>query len=216
VAWYDPDRAGKLLFPEWRLWVEYMHAIRRSPLRVRDRCRCAVLMLAWLGDHRRELVRDLRIAVERVPGLGPIVSSAYQRHRRSQRQRRLRRAMRDIESVVPEADSVMLVDEGMFRVEQFRPRQVIPFLERDGKYWGRPADDDVAIRELNRLRDAGARFLIFGWPAFWWLDYYRGFGRYLREQFRCLLEDERLIIFDLRRRHVSGENARMDASADLS
>jgi hypothetical protein len=40
--------------------------------------------------------------------------------------------------------------------------------------------------------------MILVWPAFWWLDYYSEFSRYLRARFPCSLENERLVVFDLR------------------
>jgi hypothetical protein len=51
---------------------------------------------------------------------------------------------------------------------------------------------------LARLRQAGANFIVFIWETFWCLDYYLEFSKYLRSQFQCLLENEFLIIFDLR------------------
>jgi hypothetical protein len=56
----------------------------------------------------------------------------------------------------------------------------------------------VAIRELERLRQAGANFMVFGWPDFWWLEQYPGLSRHLRSHFRCALENSRLVVFDLR------------------
>ncbi len=50
-------------------------------------------------------------------------------------------------------------------------RRVRLFLERDGHYWGTPPDDETAIGELERVRRSGIRFVIFAWPAFWWLDH---------------------------------------------
>ena len=44
---------------------------------------------------------------------------------------------------------------------------------------GEPPDDRTAIAELERLREAGARFLVFAWPGFLWLDYYGGFADYV-------------------------------------
>jgi hypothetical protein len=60
-----------------------------------------------------------------------------------------------------------------------------------------PSDDDTAIRELTRLRESGAKFLVFTWDAFWWLDYYVEFHRKLKSQYRCVLKNERLVVFDL-------------------
>lgn len=83
-------------------------------------------------------------------------------------------------------------------------RRRIPFLERNGEYGGPPTDDEHAIREIERLRHGGASFMLFSWPAFWWLDHYSGMRRYLREKAHCVLEDDRLVVFDLRGKRISG------------
>lgn len=44
----------------------------------------------------------------------------------------------------------------------------------------------------------GADFIAFGEPAFWWLDHYKKFAGQLRTRFRCPLQNERLVVFDLR------------------
>jgi FkbM family methyltransferase len=103
-----------------------------------------------------------------------------------------------IESLVAPADSFILVDEDRLGKKVAAGRHRIPFLERDGQYWGKPADDQTAIRELERLRQAGANFIVFTWPAFWWLEYYAEFHHCLRTQFKCVLENDRLVVFDLR------------------
>jgi hypothetical protein len=76
-------------------------------------------------------------------------------------------------------------------------RPCLPFLERDGTYWGRPADDAEAIGELQRMRGNGARAVVFGWSTFWWLDQYRGFASYLHEQHRCIESGPDVKIFSL-------------------
>jgi len=106
----------------------------------------------------------------------------------------------DITSVIPPESTIILVDQEQIR--DYLPAQyhVIPFLEREGQYWGPPPDDATAIRELERLRRAGARSIVFAWPAFWWLDYYTGLRQYLGSHFRCLVENSRLVLFDLDRK----------------
>jgi hypothetical protein len=113
---------------------------------------------------------------------------------------RLRRAAKAIEGLVPRGATFILVDEGQWAGGELdAERRVLPFLERDGQYWGAPPDDATAIQELERLRRSGASFLVFVWPAFWWLDYYSEFSGYLRAKFACLLENECLVAFDLRK-----------------
>jgi polysaccharide pyruvyl transferase WcaK-like protein len=106
-------------------------------------------------------------------------------------------ALEEARDILPSHDAFILVDDGQFGIQSFGDRRAIPFLEHDGEYWGAPPDDETAIRELERLRETGAGFMVFGWPAFWWLDYYTGLHRHLRMEARCLLESDRLIVFDL-------------------
>ena len=73
----------------------------------------------------------------------------------------------------------------------------IMLLERDGKYWGPPQDGAAAIRELKRMQQAGAAFIVVAWDSFWWLDHYADFHRYMRLACPCLLENERVVIFQL-------------------
>jgi hypothetical protein len=105
----------------------------------------------------------------------------------------------EIATLVPSEATFILVDEQCLGNDVAAGRRAIPFLERGGEYWGPPPDDRTAIRELDRLRQSGASFAVFGWPAFWWLDHYAELHQYLRSQFGCLLENDRVIIFDLRR-----------------
>ncbi|MBM4464923.1 MAG: glycosyltransferase [Chloroflexi bacterium] len=112
---------------------------------------------------------------------------------------RLHQAIQEISAFVPPGDAFILVDGDLWGApEVLAGRRRIPFLERDGQYWGPPADDDTAICELERLRRSGASFIVFAWPAFWWLDHYAGLHRHLRSAYRCALENDRLVVFDLR------------------
>jgi glycosyltransferase involved in cell wall biosynthesis len=104
----------------------------------------------------------------------------------------------ELELLIPPAKTYILVDMNEWGSGQLlENRQSIPFLEKDGIYWGAPPDDATATREVERLRAEGASFIVFGYPAFWWLDYYAEFNRYLRTKFHCILENERLVVFDL-------------------
>jgi predicted O-methyltransferase YrrM len=116
---------------------------------------------------------------------------------------RARVALRQIASIVPPGATFVLVENAAWGIEFCSRelgggRHLIPFLERDGQYWGPPADDATAIGELERLRGAGAEFAIFAAPALWWLDYYAGLKRHLRSHFHSLRSDELLVAFDLR------------------
>jgi len=96
--------------------------------------------------------------------------------------------------------TVILVDDGQWgNVRALGEHTLIPFLEKDGQYWGPAPDDETAIRELERLLREGASYLVFAWPSFWWLEHYTGLHNYVRRLFPCILENERLIVFELKR-----------------
>jgi glycosyltransferase involved in cell wall biosynthesis len=107
-------------------------------------------------------------------------------------------AQHDIRQLIPPGYSFILVDGNEWGADIAPGSKAIPFLERDGVFWGSPPDDETAIRELERLRSAGARFIVFVWPAFWWFDYYIGLRDYLISNFSCVLRNSRLFAFDLR------------------
>jgi hypothetical protein len=107
-------------------------------------------------------------------------------------------AMQEIVTLIAPGDTFILVDQAKFGNVVTAGRRAVPFLERDGQYQGPPPDDATAIRELERLRRSGASFIAFGWPAFWWLNHYSELYRHLRSKFRCVLQNDRLSVFDLR------------------
>ncbi|MEA5626110.1 glycosyltransferase family 2 protein [Nostoc sp. UHCC 0251] len=105
---------------------------------------------------------------------------------------------KELGSLIAQGQNYILVDMDELGHHQLLENcQAIPFLEKEGVYWGPPSGDTVAIKEFERLHREGASCIVFAWPAFWWLDYYAEFVRYLRTKFRCLLENERLVVFDL-------------------
>lgn len=111
-------------------------------------------------------------------------------------------AHEEILALVPSDETLILVDDQHLGGADFLPeRHVLPFLERDGLCWGPPPSDEIAVWELERLRLSGAGFIIFVRPAFWWLEHYPGFARHLNDQFRCLLKNEHVVVFDLRKQN---------------
>ncbi len=119
--------------------------------------------------------------------------------RRNSRWHQMKAAADAIESMVPSGATFILVDQDQWATgETILGRRRFLFPEENGRFWGIPADDAMAIRELERLRGEGAAFIVFVWPYLWWLDHYLGFASHLREHFAPLLENDRLVIFDLR------------------
>ena len=112
---------------------------------------------------------------------------------------RMHRSIQEIKAVTPEGATLILVDEEQWGAGQdLAGRRLLPFSERDGEYWGVPGDDVTAVQELERLRAVGAGFMVFVWSTFWWLDHFSGLRRHLADQYRRVLENDRLIVVDLR------------------
>ena len=109
---------------------------------------------------------------------------------------RLDAALHDVQSVVPPGSSLVLADEDQWGLGgQIEGRRAVPLVERDGVYWGRPAEDEQAVAELRRQISSGARYVVFGWPAFWWLEHYPALAQFLASSARCLLRNDRVAIF---------------------
>ncbi len=90
-----------------------------------------------------------------------------------------------------------MVDESQLRIKKTVSDRAIPFPEQHGQYWGPPVDDASAIREIERQREKGATHIIFAWPAFWWLDYYCGMHKYLKSNYKCVMQNDQVIAFAL-------------------
>jgi hypothetical protein len=110
--------------------------------------------------------------------------------------RQLKEAAAAIADSIPGGVPFILVDEEQIRSEMGRP-EAIPFLERNGVYYGPPADDEAAIGECERLRKEGARYLVVIWSCFWWLEYYVELERHLRDRYACVREDDLIVVFAL-------------------
>lgn len=100
----------------------------------------------------------------------------------------LSRASQEMGAILPPGHSFILVDEWalggrMPQALRLAPEEAQP--------------DESAIREIERLRRKGLRFLVFLWPAFWWFAEYQDLNRHLRSNYQCIRENECLRVFDL-------------------
>lgn len=152
-----------------------------------------------LRDERADApVPDSAVTISDDPSAGAVEGRVVNDIARARHQ--LVTAAQEVADLWSPGENFLLVDDGQVLNWPIVHRNAIPFLERDGKYWGPPADDESAIRELQRLREAGAAFIAFSWHAFWWLEHYKKFFQHLMSQHQCLLRNERLVIFNLRSR----------------
>jgi len=69
AEWYDPRMKGRLVFPRWRRFGEYLRAIARAPLRVREKAVCSLLVLRFALVPRRwkGILEDVAAAARTAP-----------------------------------------------------------------------------------------------------------------------------------------------------
>lgn len=149
----------------------------------------------WKGSIVTTIDRSILLAVIVKPGIAAPSCKPPSQSKPADT-RRLQQTKAELIRLIPSHESFILVDEEQIRGE-LPHASTIPFMEREGRYWGPPPDDQSAIVELERLRGLGAKFIAFTWPAFWWLDHYSGLREHLRSHFRCIQENECLVVFDL-------------------
>jgi hypothetical protein len=150
---------------------------------------------SFTGAIVQTIDRDTLLAALVKPGL-PQLSCKPPMQAKPQDARRLRAAKEEISRLIPPAQPFILLDQEQIRGD-LAHTAVLPFLEKNGEYWGPPDDDAMAIGELERLRQAGATHLAVVWTSFWWLEHYVGFHRYLQEKFKCVLSGDNVIVFEL-------------------
>jgi glycosyltransferase involved in cell wall biosynthesis len=79
TAWFDPNRRARVVLPVWKQGVEFVRAIRRTPLPRGERAACYAEMLRWAGRHYKSLGKD---AVMVVPQLARLARGAVVPDRR--------------------------------------------------------------------------------------------------------------------------------------
>ncbi len=98
---------------------------------------------------------------------------------------------------VPSREPLVLIDLDTVRFQLASGHRGLPFIERDGQYWGSPPDDDAAIVELHQARQRGLKYIAIAWPAFWFMEKYPKAAAELQNRANCLLRNERVMLFKL-------------------
>jgi serine/threonine protein kinase len=153
--------------------------------------------IRWLVQAHGPLAQHKNLIIE-------LLQEIYKRDRRLAQKtneswlERSQIAAEELKGLISPGATIILVDEAQLGGDFVSDCRAMPFLERNGQYWGPPADDETAIRELERLRAGGASLIVFAWPAFWWLRHYKDFAAHIDRYSRCIWHNERLIVYDLR------------------
>ena len=115
--------------------------------------------------------------------------------------RRVAETCRELDHLLPADARFILLDEGRFGRQQKVLKRARPFLEIDGMFYGGPpADGEIAVRELEKMRHEGAQYVAITWIAAWWMDYYAELRDYLAQNGRVILDNERVRLIELRAR----------------
>ncbi len=104
---------------------------------------------------------------------------------------------KELEGIVPAGGKLIVAGESWWGEEMGLERELIPFTEKEGQYWGEPADDGAAIGELEKSLARGGRCFVFGWHTFWWLGHYKGLVEELSRRGRRVVENDRMVVYEV-------------------
>ena len=145
---------------------------------------------------------DLAGVVEQFDAMLPMTvadarsGDARLRHSVAQQRRRLLETTREEITATTEAGSrIILIDDDGLGEFKPRDRHLIPCTERNGEYWGSPADGTTAVREIRRLLASGVDYVVITANAFWWFEHFPEFNKELRYRFPCIFNSENTIVF---------------------
>ncbi|MEX0652991.1 MAG: sulfotransferase family protein [Phycisphaeraceae bacterium] len=136
-------------------------------------------------------------------GLEPMTGPFPKANTRDEREgwlQAMEQAVPELRAVLPDSASVALVDDGYLHDTHVQTQwNMQPFPSVNGLFAGPPADSEQARELLEHAIADGLEYLLFAWPGMWWLDHYAVFHRYLRERHPCLLDNERFVLFRLKK-----------------
>jgi glycosyltransferase involved in cell wall biosynthesis len=58
-AWHDPSKANRIVFPNFRLGLDYLQAVRRAPISDAERRRCYAVLARWPLHYWKLLALDV-------------------------------------------------------------------------------------------------------------------------------------------------------------
>lgn len=112
-------------------------------------------------------------------------------------QQTLRELATVVRDVVPAEAELVVADKWDPTLRHLSGRRGRTFPDRRLLPDGYPPDSLVATRHLERIRNDGARWLVFTPATLWWLEHYVDFTAHLERHYRRAWEDPRCVIYDL-------------------
>ncbi len=102
-------------------------------------------------------------------------------------------------ALIPEGESFILFDNDVWGAgEVLAGRRHVRVPSRDGPEAVGVPDWQSILSDIERLRGEGAAFLVFGWPAFPWIEARFELREALESRFRRIVSGDCLLAFDLR------------------
>ena len=62
ITWFDPTAQGRIVFPFWTQFIDYLRTIHRVPISVSEKVRCHLFMARWFVVKSPKLAKDLLVA----------------------------------------------------------------------------------------------------------------------------------------------------------
>jgi glycosyltransferase involved in cell wall biosynthesis len=66
TAWFDTKKTKRIVFPVWRLLMEYFSSIRRPPISRRQRIACYIQLVFWIRKYWKMMRNDVVIACKEI------------------------------------------------------------------------------------------------------------------------------------------------------
>ncbi|HUF08252.1 MAG TPA: class I SAM-dependent methyltransferase [Rhodothermales bacterium] len=99
-------------------------------------------------------------------------------------------------SVSDQFDVLALAGFEKLSLEAIPGLKVIPFTEREGRFFGYPGNVRQAISELERMRLEGVDAVALAWSASWLLSTFPAMMIYLREHYRVAVANEAVEVWE--------------------
>ncbi len=64
MAWFNPAWKGKITFPNWLQFFNYLSAIQQGPISPLDKFYCYLIMVGWVAIHGNSMIKDLLVALK--------------------------------------------------------------------------------------------------------------------------------------------------------
>jgi predicted O-methyltransferase YrrM len=110
---------------------------------------------------------------------------------------RQERAREMLDGVLAATDRYALADYDRADALWLEDRRSVPLVVRNGVSWGAPESSEEAIGELQRCTRDGIAAFVTLWPSFWWRDFYAPLFTSLRKRYRCVVDNDLLLVFRL-------------------